>query len=65
MTWLSTTYIWLLVVTAPQGETVLAEYSTDSECVRAMATMQPAPDHSLDCRQRVLTVWQSGDTKRD
>jgi hypothetical protein len=59
MTWLSTQYIWMLIITAPSGlESQQGIYATEAECVSAMATVQVPQQFAVECRQRVRSTYQ-------
>jgi hypothetical protein len=59
MTWLSTQYIWMLIITAPGGlVSQQGIYATEAECVSAMATVQVPQQFAVECRQRVRSTYQ-------
>jgi hypothetical protein len=59
MTWLSTHYFWILVVTAPGGlESQQAVYPTQEQCVEAISRIQVPQEFQVECRQRVRSLYQ-------
>lgn len=59
MTWLTTYYIYVLLVTAPGGLTSqLGVYTTLAECERAREGYQVIQPLQAHCQERVRSVYQ-------
>ena len=59
MTWLSTMYIWILIITAPSGlESQQGVYGTEAECAQALTVVQVPQQFTVECRQRVRSTYQ-------
>lgn len=59
MTWLSTQYVWMLIITAPGGLTSQqGVYATEAECVTALAAVQVPQEFTVECKLRVRSTYQ-------